>query len=78
VKKNQSCLAAILIGDLKEDVTPWAGAALLVKRHHNASQRGVGASAGRHCPRTNRQRGWEGQQMIWTYQFAVLTEWWTK
>ena len=59
--KNRSSLGVILTGGLKEDVTPWAGAALLVELYHKA---GVEAAAERALPRKKSSKGLKEGQMV--------------
>ena len=59
--KNRSSLGVILTGGLKEDVTPWAGAAMLVELYHKA---GVEAAAERALPRKKSSKGLKEGQMV--------------
>lgn len=59
--KNRSSLGVILTGGLKEDVTPWAGAALLVELYRKA---GAEAAAERALPRKKSSKGLKEEQMV--------------
>ena len=59
--KNKSYSGVILTGGLKEDVTPWAGMALLVELYRKA---GVGAAAERALPRKKSSKGLSEGQMV--------------
>ena len=61
MKRNQSSLGVILTGGLKEDMTPWAGAALLVELYRKA---GVGAAAERALPKKKSSKGLREGQMV--------------
>ena len=54
MKRNQSSLGVILTGGLKEDVTPWAGASLLIELYRKA---GVEAAAERALPKKKSSKG---------------------
>lgn len=61
MREKQSFLGVILTGGLKEDVTPWAGAALLGELYRRA---GVETAAERALPKKKSSRGLrEGQSV---------------
>jgi len=59
--KNRSSLGVILTGGLEEDVTPWAGAALLVELYRKS---GVEAAAERTLPHKKSPKGLRQGQMV--------------
>ena len=59
--KNRSSLGVILTGGLEEDVTPWAGAALLVELYRKA---GIEAVAERTLPHKKSPKGLRQGQMV--------------
>lgn len=59
--KTKSSLGVILTGGLKEDMTPWAGAALLVELYRKA---GIEAAADRALPVKKSARGLKEGQMV--------------
>lgn len=61
MKRKQSSLGVILTGGLKEDVTPWAGASLLIELYRKA---GVEAAAERALPKKKSSKGLREGQMV--------------
>jgi hypothetical protein len=59
--KKRSSLGVTLTGGLKEDVTPWAGAALLVELYRKA---GAEAAAARALPKKRSSKGLKEGQMV--------------
>jgi len=59
--KKRSSLGVILTGGLKEDVTPWAGAALLVELYRKA---GAEAAAERALPKKKSSKGLKEEQLV--------------
>lgn len=61
MKKDQSSSGVTLTGGLKEDVTPWAGAALLVELYRKA---GIEAAAERALPKKKSPKGLKEGQIV--------------
>ena len=59
--KNQSSLGVILTGGLAEEVTPWAGATLLVELYRKA---GAEVAVKRTLPRKKSPKGLRQEQMV--------------